>query len=237
VSNETISNQKHPLRTTLRWAWLVVAVAILLIVYLSATGSPQPAGPPVFIEQYPAYARQRVTLQDGAKPLGEVLGNLAAQVKLPLDALWPAATSTEPALRAAPILLNGGSYELKDALLLVQHAASALSPKDHFEFELDEDRIVAGPASLVYNNDRAETCVYPLGDFLRSRSPWIDSTTHEGSMARIKDVIRMTIQPDQWRDNGGLLGTIADAGDRLVITATPGMHWQIKQLLDSLLKP
>jgi hypothetical protein len=217
------------------WRYLLVPLALVIGLYLYFSGSAEPAGPPVLVELYPPYGRERVVLKQGEQTLAQALDNLSGQITVPIDRLWPGIETIAPEM--IHIYLSGGPYQLSDALIVLQRAANDTLPELNLAFEWNEDRLVIGPSDMLNSGSRTQTQIYFLGDFLRRRSSWVDTTTHYGSVSRLTDVIKATVQPEQWRENGGLVGSISDAGDRLVITATPGMHWQIKQLLDSLLKP
>lgn len=61
-----------------------------------------------------------------------------------------------------------------------------------------------------------------------SRESW-DTTLEE-----LAEVIRSSVQPETWRDEGGTLGTIAPFRGKLVVTQNVVGHYEIKQLLDRL---
>ena len=47
-------------------------------------------------------------------------------------------------------------------------------------------------------------------------------------------IITEFVAPDMWRDNGGTIGTLRVFNGRLMITATPDMHEQIRELLEMI---
>jgi hypothetical protein len=98
--------------------------------------------------------------------------------------------------------------------------------------EYEPAQIVTGPEAAIYSTDRAEVRIYSLADLLQGNSGWF--TTRSGTNEQLCDLIKATISPEGWRDNGGRVGSTRWIGDRLVITATPGMHWQVERLLDAL---
>ena len=51
---------------------------------------------------------------------------------------------------------------------------------------------------------------------------------------QLVELIRDTIAPDSWRENGGSIGTISEINGQLVITQNSAVHGQIKGLLDRL---
>ncbi|MEZ6084581.1 MAG: hypothetical protein R3E58_11755 [Phycisphaerae bacterium] len=58
--------------------------------------------------------------------------------------------------------------------------------------------------------------------------------TREGCVDALLELIRNTIEPDSWRENGGTDAAIAELGSQLVVTQTTSAHADIQDLLGKL---
>jgi hypothetical protein len=193
-----------------------------------------PGGPAVFVDSLPPYADRKVTLKEREGTLGPLLADLAAQAKVELDVLLPGNANTITS--ETKLNLGGiGTYRFADALAVVRDSIKDNTAALIFEFE--DERVVAGIHETVFDPIRAETRSYPIGDLLVGTKSWFSLPTHEQAVIKVEDLIVFSVQAEEWRENGGLLGSISDVGDRLLIRATPGMHRQIQQLLNSLREP
>lgn len=61
-----------------------------------------------------------------------------------------------------------------------------------------------------------------------------DDAEREERVLDLLDLIRNTIEPDSWRENGGLVAAIAEMNGQLVVTQTASAHEQVAELLGKL---
>ena len=223
-----------------RWArrWVYVLLIVLLaggVLYHVARGPRRIAGgPAVLVAKLPAYARQTVTLDGQPRNMPEWLKELSKQARTPIEILDDEDASD---FKGKSIQIEKpGTYTLAEALSIVLNSWSRPDMNNQLTSEYTEDRVTVGTAEAVYNSKRIEIRIYPIGDLLEERSAFITATTHIGRVAQLEQFIATYAHPDTWRESGGTIGTISDLGDRLVIGQTPGTHWEIQQLLDSLRK-
>ena len=79
--------------------------------------------------------------------------------------------------------------------------------------------------------------VRPLLERWRATAPADDEQgppTYDEMVQRLIDLITTTVASDDWQVNGGGVGKIAEVNRRLIVTATPRMLREIKELLDKL---
>lgn len=72
-----------------------------------------------------------------------------------------------------------------------------------------------------------------FGSQQQSQAAWV-GTTREDLAEDITQAITDLITPDEWADNGGIIGSIRQVGGRLIIRQTPANHRKIARLLDEL---
>ncbi|MBN1514039.1 MAG: hypothetical protein JXB13_18625, partial [Phycisphaerae bacterium] len=61
-----------------------------------------------------------------------------------------------------------------------------------------------------------------------------DQQDREGRIEDLMELIRNTIEPESWRDEGGTVAAIAELNGQLVVTQTSSAHAQIADLLEKL---
>ena len=219
-----------------RWIYLLfVALLALAVLYHYARGPRRiPGGPAIIVPKLPPYARQIVTLDGQPRNLPEWCKELATQSKTTVEFLDDPSVDNFQT-KQVPIE-KPGTYTLADAFSILTNAWTVQDKEHPLSLDYAEDRITVGTPEALQNSKRVETRIYPIGDLLENQSAFITATTHIGRVTQLKLFIISFCHPDTWSETGGTIGTISDLGDRLIINQTPGAHWEIQQLLDSLRK-
>jgi hypothetical protein len=228
LSPSSILNRSDSRRVHVYWL-LFVSLLLAVIAFLLTYRKSVPLLPPLEIDRIPAYARVPVTIQGGEHPLKDVLENLAAQSKVRIESLT--ATIGETFTTDAKVSLAARTCSLAEAL----QAVTAKLPTP-FRIEYDKERIILGTPEEVYSVARAVPVIYPIGDLLVVDGFTGTIPMRERRLNELQSIFKYVVEPDAWRDNGGAAGVILSMDDRLVITATPGMHRQIQLALEALRK-
>jgi hypothetical protein len=79
------------------------------------------------------------------------------------------------------------------------------------------------------------TIAYPVGDLLEFDDPFAQATAYDDRLVELQHLIYGSCgDQSDWREIGGGPNAITPAGGKLFIRTTPGIHWQIEQLLAAL---
>ena len=207
--------------------WLLVVSALFAVIAFLLTKRAIPVHPPIAIDSAPPYTRTQVALKGGEYTLQSVFDDLAKQSNVRIRPLWSAPDhGFRPEAR---ISLPSQACTVAAAMSAV---AAQFSTRVQVDYEADG--IVLGLSDQLLVPARASVVVYPIRDLL-SVDAWAFSIpTREARIEELTRLIEHVVQPDAWRENGGIVGTITPINDRFVISATPAMHYQIERLLDGI---
>jgi len=205
----------------LRNAYWCFFIAILLaIIVYQATWRRRLDLRPTLAVATPAYAQVNVTIRTGEYRMQALLEDLAAQSHVEIVTLWLPPNDETVLKRDTKVSLESHTCSLEDML-------NELAAATKLVVDYEDARIVAGNGKLVHSANRCTIVTYPVGDLLMISDPVASGGTREERMNSIGDLIRSEVAPEEWRDNGGIIASIAKLDDKLVITATPAMHRKI----------
>jgi hypothetical protein len=150
-------------------------------------------------------------------PLPAALKRLesAAGVTIGLDPLLSRRGSELP----KSITLHMWNVPLRVALREVLRAGAGTKPLGYY---IEHGAIIVTANPLQWSVTR----IYDVRDIADGPVP----------LAQVASILRESIDPPTWRDNGGTLGTVRPVGGWLIVTQTPENHITIESLLDALRK-
>jgi hypothetical protein len=127
-----------------------------------------------------------------------------------------------------PVTLTLRHQTLAEALAALIGAATPLKASDppvRLQFAA-EDNVITVSTEEDFNRQTV-TRVYDIRDLVlrqrMARQEAVDAVMH---------AIVTTIDPESWRDNGGMVGSLRDFQGQLIVTQTERGHARIKALLD-----
>ncbi|MDP6544106.1 MAG: hypothetical protein QGH60_08965 [Phycisphaerae bacterium] len=126
--------------------------------------------------------------------------------------------------KSTDVTLSLTSMTLKKALLLVLDSAGARK----LDFDVDKGALVI--SSRLDFDKRTTSATYNI-------LPLVGRSGTPAAARRVDELIaliRKTVSPESWRDNGGQVGTIQALGSRLVITQNKKNHQAVAELIKSL---
>jgi hypothetical protein len=207
--------------------WLMLVAALLALIVYQEHRRRRTIHAPIAIGLPPAYCATKVTLDGKPHPLPDLIASLATQSHLQISTLC----LPDSSLLDKPIALNAGICSLYDAL---EQVRIALLPQATLRIDFGTESIALGDQDLVYSSRRTSTVIYPVSDLVLADDPLLWAGDSLNRMQQMEDLIRSNAQPDVWREAGGTCGTCTHTDTNLIITASPGMHRQIEQLLQAL---
>lgn len=78
------------------------------------------------------------------------------------------------------------------------------------------------------------TTTLPTGGGLFGEPEPVDSPTREEQIEQITSVIRESIDPGSWKEDGGSVGSLYEVGGLLIVRCSPYAHWQLRRLLNGM---
>ena len=224
------------------WNWLfdrrraVIAVLLVLLVAMETVRinttsrvrfvyvSPPPA-------TMPGELAMPVHLNFDKTPFSKVLQTLAEESGASILPHWREMVAADVGPDAPVTVHLNKTVSLREALKHILHEISA----ERLIFVVDERGIIhVGCAAEISEMDVA-VVVYDIRDILAAMAeddPLASARDLHGES--IAGLIKETVLPDIWRDNGGMIGSITIFNGRLTISATHEAHWRIDKILREL---
>jgi hypothetical protein len=210
-----------------RRGYWILALGLLAATYLwrsAVARVPIPAAPAIALPTQPPLADKPVHMHYRGVPLAKVFDDLSRQVGAPFtvdwDSLQTAGYGRDEILVKQPDVEGAVSFS----------AALAVLSKGEIVADCAADPVFISTRDGVNAPSRAVTVVYPVRDLLQVNTPWRYADRPEA----LEELMKLTVSPDCWRDAGSQTGLIRRFNGTLIISATPGMHYQIRQLLAAL---
>jgi len=221
-----------PSRHTKSWLrrnvyWIMVICSLLSVIVYLARWRRVVVHAPVSTN-LPEYASAMVTFDGKPHLLPEILDGMAAQAHVRIDLF------DHLALLNRPVEVKAGTCTLRRGMELLRDAARPCFPENGMDYEYAKDGVTVGDTEAVFSRVRCYVVVYPVSDFLVVNDPIVGYRGAGTRMQELADLIKSQVRPDAWRENGGVAGSCTFNEGDLVIDVTPGMHWEIEQLLGAL---
>ena len=212
---------------------LAILAAVLLCRHVPANRIPAyrtaidyPAPPPL--------VNKPVRVHYHNVPLSQAFADLSRQAGIGFNVDW-ATLRAEGVVADTNINCDSGS----DEPVPLSTALRLLRPNEDVEIAAD---FMANPLFVstyrkVATSAPAAVVVYPMSGVFRISDPWCyELYGYSRRTEALTELIQSVVQEDYWRVTGGDLGQIEwdSQSDALIVTATPGMHYQIRELLDEL---
>ena len=205
------------------WTLLVVGVAIVLTV----GGSPAKAvkKPAAAEAGKPAdlLAKKLKKVEFSGVPLEEVVEYLRDMTGVNIVVKWKALEAAG-IKKATPVDLKVKDVPVEKVLRLVLDSVGR--ERDHLDYDYElEDNIV----TISTAEDLSWRTVARVYD-VRELIDWADPKRVESLL----DLVRTTIEPDTWRENTGMIGSVRHLNGVLVVTHTSKVHEALVVLLEYL---
>ena len=142
-----------------------------------------------------------------------------------------AALELEGVTKQTPISLSlPAGTRLDEALRLL--CANAGAGRVKLGFVADERQISLSTMDDLSRN--VDTVVMDARHIVAGRAEAFDAQEHGPRVKQIIELIRETVEPKQWVENGGQVGRIAELNGQIVVTATPEMLAAVAGFLTQL---
>jgi hypothetical protein len=213
-----------------RAIWLLLLAIVAGLVLWRHGTRRRIAVPPegVRVPVLPPLANKLVQVHYHQVPLSQVFADLSRQAGVRFNVDWKALRAG--GLEASTVI--DCDSESDQPMPLVA-AIDWLTKRDG---NLNAD-FTSDPVVITTSNEAAKnvlTVMYRIDDLIQLRDISSPALTRQERVDDLCKLIEDIVQRDSWKDMGGTVGSMNQAGDLLVVTATPMMHYQIKELLDVL---
>jgi hypothetical protein len=206
-------------------------LAILAALAIWRQGMPRPivvppAARPVLL--LPPLANKLVRVHYHQVQLSQVLADLSRQAGVAFDVDWKSLSPAgmEPGRSIDCDSQSERPISLKAALALLGGNQAVL------DADFTSDPLFISTSEGI--GKRVLLVSYPVADLLQIEDPWATANTRQIQEWGLIKIIEAFVEPDKWKDVGGTVGNMTLFGDKLLVTATPMMHYQIRQLFDEL---
>ena len=210
------------LRRNVYW-FFITAILLAIIIFQANWRHRALIRPPIKFSP-PAYGRVQVSLKAGEYPLQALLDEAATQSHIHIHSIWNTEAKSTNLDPKKLMTIPGQPWTLQEIL---EHLVATTG----LTVDYEPSQIVVGDDEATHSRARTIQVAYPVGDLLLIDDPLSSGASHIERLESLQSLIISMVEPEQWRDNGGVAGSIRSLDDKLYIVATPAMHLKIEELL------
>lgn len=160
-------------------------------------------------------------------PLEEAIAELAEMLEFTIEVDWDGVR--DEVLGDPSVTLTADDQPLRSLLPEMLAAAEATVVSDTFVAYTVDDTTLR--ISFPQRSLPMALRVYDLRG-LREAAAGRDERLHDADPHAAVDLIMSLVAPYTWVERGGLLGTVIECDDRLLVLTAESLHWQIAALLE-----